>query len=65
MMMFLYACRLIIPQLARNVHAKCSVLSSALSLIGCPIKLVARALEGAPVTQGGLEKLQPIDKVET
>ena len=60
-------------QLGRSIHAKCSVLASALCLLGCPMKVLARAMDGAASANradaaaagggGGQEKLQPVDKV--
>ena len=51
--------------MARSIHAKCSVLASALCLIGCPVKALARAVSGSATVRADLgpERLQPIDKV--
>ena len=51
--------------ISRTVHTKCTILASALTLIGCPIKILGRTLEGGAGGPAGMAQmglLPPIDE---
>ena len=53
---------------ARSIHTKCTILVTALAVVGCSVKVLARSCEeifksgaGNPPESGG--RLQPLDRV--
>ena len=55
---------------ARSIHTKCTILVTALAVVGCSVKVLARSCEeifksgaGNPPESGG--RLQPLDRVRS